>query len=186
MSLTPHLEQCRLVIDDGLTVTSKREKVVRKHAITILIGAAMALSVEHSTPDRRSRIRGSPGEIPPCTLTAPGVCKICRGCNVLQVTIQNYISGGTDEGEPSRSWRIKIVMAYLRTILRNESQTIDNRPLRWSSPALNPPTTYNFKISWRGFYPHFGSPMTYVRSRTFKNGTNYNRQQNYSSTCYNS
>ena len=29
--------------------------------------------------DRRARVRGSPGETPPCTLMAPGACKIRRG-----------------------------------------------------------------------------------------------------------
>ena len=36
-------------------------------------------------------------------LMAPGVCKIRRRCNVLQVPIQNYTSGGTKAGEPSPS-----------------------------------------------------------------------------------
>ena len=50
------------------------------------IGAAIAQSVESSTPNRRARIRGSPKL--PRTLMAPGVCKIRRGCNVLQVPTQ--------------------------------------------------------------------------------------------------
>ena len=52
----------------------------------------MALSAEHSAPDQRARVRGFPGflarETPPCTRMAPGACKIRRGCNVLQHTIQ--------------------------------------------------------------------------------------------------
>ena len=54
----------------------------------IFPGPAVAQSVEYSAPDRRARVRGSPGEKPPCTLMAPGVCKIRRECNVLEVPIQ--------------------------------------------------------------------------------------------------
>ena len=35
-------------------------------------GIVLTLSVEHSSADRRSLIRGSPGETPPCTLMKPG------------------------------------------------------------------------------------------------------------------
>ena len=51
---------------------------------------------------------------------------------------RNYTSGGTKVGEPSPPWWIKIVMACLRTILGDESQTIGNSSLRFSSPMLNP------------------------------------------------
>ena len=50
------------------------------------VWAAVVKSDEHSAPDRRVRIRGLPGETLLCTLMAPGACKICRECNVLQVT----------------------------------------------------------------------------------------------------
>ena len=40
----------------------------------------------------------------------------------------------------NRPWKIKIVMACLRPILRDESQNVSNSPLRSSSPTLNPPT----------------------------------------------
>ena len=45
-------------------------------------------SDEHLAPDRRVRVQGLPGETPPCTLMAPGACKIHRGSNALQVPIQ--------------------------------------------------------------------------------------------------
>ena len=48
----------------------------------------IAQSVESSAPDRRTGVRSSAGEKPPCTLMAPGECKIRRGCNVLKVPIQ--------------------------------------------------------------------------------------------------
>ena len=49
---------------------------------------AVAKLVEYSAPDRKTRVRGSPGEKPPCTLMASSACKIRRECNVLQVPIQ--------------------------------------------------------------------------------------------------
>ena len=48
----------------------------------------MAESDERSALDLRARVRDSPGERLPCTLVAPGACKIRRGCNVLQVPMQ--------------------------------------------------------------------------------------------------
>ena len=42
-----------------------------------------------------------PDSRPPCTLMVLSACKIRRGCNVLQILIQNYISGGTKVGELS-------------------------------------------------------------------------------------
>ena len=48
----------------------------------------MTQSAEHSTPDWRTWVEGSPGETPPCTLMALGASKIRRGCSVLQVPIQ--------------------------------------------------------------------------------------------------
>ena len=54
----------------------------------ICVMPAAALSAEHSAPNQRIWVRGSPVEIPPCTLMAPGSYKIRRGCNVLQVLIQ--------------------------------------------------------------------------------------------------
>ena len=51
-----------------------------------------------------ARVRGLPEKTLPCTLMAPGACKIRRGRNVLQVPIQNYTSGGTKEGVQSPPW----------------------------------------------------------------------------------
>ena len=85
-----------------------------------------------------ARILGSTSEILPCTLMVPGACKIRRRCNVLQVPIQYYTSGSTKAGKPFPPWRIKIVMACLRTILRDESPTVGNSSLYCSSPTLNP------------------------------------------------
>ena len=78
----------------------------------------------------------------------------------------NYISGGTKEGEPSPPLRIKIVMACLRTILRIESQTVGNNPLRCSGP-INPTLLYRqqalylsvlvVKGSFREYVPVFSS-----------------------------
>ena len=45
-----------------------------------------------------------------------------------------YQSGVSSNPPP---WRIKIVLASLRIILRDESQTVGNSPLRSSSPTLN-------------------------------------------------
>ena len=50
----------------------------------------------------------------------------------------NYTSGGTKAGEPSLPGRIKIVMAYLRIILRDEFQTIDNSPLAQLQSDIKP------------------------------------------------
>ena len=49
---------------------------------------AVVKSDEHSAPDRRARVRGSPGKTPPCALIAFGERKNGRGCNVIQVTVQ--------------------------------------------------------------------------------------------------
>ena len=50
--------------------------------------AAVAQPAECSASDRRSCVQGSLGKTPPCTLMASAACKIRRGSNVLQVTIQ--------------------------------------------------------------------------------------------------
>ena len=63
-------------------------------------GPSVAKFAEHSASDRRARVRGSPGETLPCTLMAPGACKIRCECNVLQVAIQNNTSRGTKERRP--------------------------------------------------------------------------------------
>ena len=81
----------------------------------------MAKSDESSAPDRRARVRGSPIETLPCTLVAPGACKIRRGCNILKVPIQIMPLGGIKVGEPSPPGRINIVMASLRIILMDGS-----------------------------------------------------------------
>ena len=69
---------------------------------------------------------------------APGTCKIRPGCSVFQVPIPNPTTGGTKEGEPAPPWWIKIMMACILNKLREESQTVGNRPLYYSSPTLNP------------------------------------------------
>ena len=58
-------------------------------------------------------------------------------------SLPNYASGDTTAGEPFPPWNIKIVMPCLQTILRDESQSVGNNPLRSSSPTLilsNQPT----------------------------------------------
>ena len=89
----------------------------------------VAQSVESLALDQRARVRGSPGKKPSCILMAPGAWKIRRGCNVLQVPIQNYTSGHTKAGEPSPPGLIKIAMACIRIILRDEGQTVGNSSL---------------------------------------------------------
>ena len=114
--------------------------------MTFEYGAAMVPSVEHPAPHRTARVRSSHGETPPCTLMAPGSCKIRRGCSVFLVPIQNYTPEDTKAWEPSHSWRIKIVIACLQTIPRDESQTVGNSSLRCSNPTLNP--TYQSTLSY--------------------------------------
>ena len=67
-----------------------------------LLCPAMGKSDERSVSEKRTRVRGSPGETPPYVLMAPNAGKIRSGCNVLQVNIQNYTSGSTKVGKPSR------------------------------------------------------------------------------------
>ena len=55
----------------------------------------------------------------PCTLMAPGACKISRGCNVFKFPSKLYLWGYQSRG------RIKFAMACLRIILRDESQTVE-------------------------------------------------------------
>ena len=63
------------------------------------------------------------------------------------IVLENYTSGGTEGGEPSPPWRIKIVMAYLRIILKDESHTVGNSPLRCSSDIKPYIPTYQ-PIQW--------------------------------------
>ena len=53
------------------------------------------LSTQHRTEGIFSRLAH---ETPPCTLMSRGACKIRRGCNVLEVSIQNYTSRVTKLG----------------------------------------------------------------------------------------
>ena len=127
----------------------------------------MLLSVKHSAPDRRAEVRGSPGETSLCALMAPGECKIRHECNILQVPIQNHTSGGIKAREPSPPWRIKIVIACLQTILRDESQTVGNSPQRFSSPTLNPTyvpfsSRFKFKVTLTSIFFYFSSHILKV------------------------
>ena len=70
-------------------------------------------------------------EPPPCTLIVPGACKIRRACTFLQAPIQIMHLRISKKGELAPPWRIKIVMACDRTILRDVSQTVGNSPLRF-------------------------------------------------------
>ena len=66
-------------------------------------------------------VRGSPDETPPCTV---------KGACCMQNPSWLLCPPSSDVGELSHPWRIRIVMACLRTI--------GNNPLRCSRPALNP------------------------------------------------
>ena len=57
-------------------------------SVPLVLKAMVAHSTEHSSTDRRTKVRSSAGRTPLCTLMAPGACKIWRGCDVLQVPIQ--------------------------------------------------------------------------------------------------
>ena len=81
---------------------------------------AVAESDEHSAPDRRARVRDSPGETLPCTLMPPGACKIRRVAILFKFPSKLYL-WGTKVGKPSPPWRTKFVIACLRSILRDES-----------------------------------------------------------------
>ena len=110
------------------------------------MGLAVAKSDEQTAPDRRARVRGSPGETLSCTRMTFGACKILRGCNVLQVPIQIVPLGVPKRGSHSLRGGSKIVMARFRIIIRNESQTVGNSPLLRCSPTLNllnPTLKYN-------------------------------------------
>ena len=50
----------------------------------------------------------------------------------------HFISGGTKAEEPSPPWRIKIAMACLRIIRREESSTVSNSPLTLLYPDIKP------------------------------------------------
>ena len=67
----------------GMILNDWFSKISFSVSLPSLASAAVALSSEYSIPDRRARVRGSPSETPPCTLMAPGACKIRRGYNVL-------------------------------------------------------------------------------------------------------
>ena len=101
-------------------------------------GAAVALSKEYSAPDRRTRLRGLLGEAPPYTLIAPSSCKIRLGCNVLQAPIQIMHLGLTNWVSIRSPWQMKLVIACVRTILKDKSQNVGNSSLHYSSPTLYP------------------------------------------------
>ena len=65
----------------------------------------------------------------PCTLMAPGACKLRRGYNVLLVPFQIIPLGEPKRGEPFPPGQINIAIACLRIILRNESRIVGNSPL---------------------------------------------------------
>ena len=95
-----------------------------------LYRTAVAQSVEFSSLHWRESGSRLTWRKLPCTQMALGACKIRRGCNVLPYNSHpNYTSGDTKAGETSPPGRIKIAMACLRIILRDESQTICNSPL---------------------------------------------------------
>ena len=66
----------------------------------------------------------------------PGACKIGHRCNVLHVPIQIKPLGVV-----SPPWRIKIAMACLWIIFREESQTVCNSPLALLQPDVKPTQT---------------------------------------------
>ena len=59
----------------------------------------------------------------PCMLMAPGACEI-RRLFPSKLCLWWYVSGGAIP-----PWRIKIAIARLRNILRDEYQTVSNNPL---------------------------------------------------------
>ena len=63
---------------------------------------------KRSVPDRRARVRGWPGDTPPCTLMASGACKIRRGPNVLQIPIQIISLGVPERGSHPLRGRSKL------------------------------------------------------------------------------
>ena len=62
-------------------------------------------------------------------------------------------------------WRIKIVMTCLRIIIRNESQTVSNSPLRSSGPMLNPTPGIILILVYKTFPIGFIPPNTDVTSK---------------------
>ena len=69
---------------------------------------------------------------------APDASKIRLGSNILQVPFQNYTFGDTQAEESSFPCLIKTVIAYIWTMLADESQTVGNSPLLYSNLTLNP------------------------------------------------
>ena len=111
-------------------------------------GAAIAQSIESSAPDRRARIRSSPGEKPPYMLMAPGVCKISCVCNVLQVPFQFIPLGVPKRGNHPLRGESK-----LRWHTSGSSFMMNPRPSatahqRCSSPTLNPSIQPTNLIYW--------------------------------------
>ena len=105
-----------------------------KNTSNISANPEITQSAESSTPERRTRVQGSFGEITPFTLMSSGASKILRGCNVLQVP--NQIMPLWVPIRESRCDGSKL-MAYLRIILRDESQTISNILLNYFGPKFN-------------------------------------------------
>ena len=83
-------------MNDTLCRKNKHRKIIQiviHNQYFILMETAVTQSADHSTPDRRARVRVLPGDTPPYTLMAPVECKLRRGCNVLPVPTQ-IMQGG--------------------------------------------------------------------------------------------
>ena len=90
----------------------------------------------------------------------------------MQCPLSSHLNfWGYQSGGASTPWKIKIVMACLRTILRDEPQTVSNSQLRSSSPTLNPynqPTDTTFhdvKHIWFNYSFFFKSWISLIFKR---------------------
>ena len=110
-------------------------------SIRFIYSSAVGKLNDHSALDRRSWVRVSPGETPPCKLTAPSACKICRGSDVLQVLMQIIPLGvPKQESHPLRG-RSKLLWHVSGTSLGMSPRPWALAHCINSSPTLNPTNT---------------------------------------------
>ena len=80
--------------------------------------------------------------------------------------------------EPSPPWRIKIKVACLWTILRDECQTIRHSPLRYSSLTLNPTYVTPLTLYFNGILVESSSEQEHVTHVVFERFQSYGASLN--------
>ena len=98
---TDFLGKCAIVTSTNCTFASV---IVSSNSSDFEIGIAVALSSEHSTLNRKTKVQVSSVKTLPCTLVAPGACKIRHGRNVPKFPFKLYLWGSHPLRGRSKLW----------------------------------------------------------------------------------